>query len=77
MREIIETIEGPLSLNVCVADNQPCPRKVWCPAHPVWVKAQEAVLNVLSAARIADVADTNHFQFPVTRAEKSRTGNQD
>jgi DNA-binding IscR family transcriptional regulator len=33
-----------------------CNRKRICPAHPVWAKAQEAMLNVLNTATIAELA---------------------
>jgi Rrf2 family protein len=56
MREVIEAIDGPMSLNVCLTEKGRCPRQTWCPAHPVWVKAQGAVLDVLNTARIADLA---------------------
>jgi len=53
---VVEAIDGPISLNVCVSQRRSCPRKNWCPAHPVWVKAQEALLGVLSTAMISDMA---------------------
>ena len=56
MLQVIEAIEGPMSLNLCLSEGRTCPRKSWCPAHPVWVKAQKALLDVLSTARIADLA---------------------
>lgn len=56
MREVVEAIDGPISLNVCVSQKRSCPRKSWCPAHPVWAKAQESLINVLSRAMIADLA---------------------
>jgi Rrf2 family protein len=56
MRDVIEAIDGPMSLNVCLNVGRPCTRKSWCPAHPIWVKAQNAVLAVLDGARIADLA---------------------
>ncbi len=34
----------------------PCDRKLSYPAHPVWMQAQSAVAEVLSAAMIADLA---------------------
>jgi len=55
MRQVVEAIDGPISLNVCVSQRRSCPRKNWCPAHPVWVKAQEALLAVLSTAMISDM----------------------
>ncbi len=56
VREVIEAIEGPIYLNVCLADGKSCDRKLSCPAHPVWMQAQSAMLEVLSAAMIADLA---------------------
>ena len=56
MREVIEAIDGPMCLNVCLSGGKACARQIWCPAHPVWVKAQQAIVEVLSAARIAELA---------------------
>jgi len=56
VRDVVEAIDGPISLNVCVSERRSCPRKEWCPAHPVWLKAQEALMHVLGTARIHDLA---------------------
>ena len=56
MRDVIEAIDGPIRLNLCLGSGDTCPRKDWCVAHPVWVKAQEAMLDVLQRARIQDLA---------------------
>ena len=56
MLEVIEAIDGPICLNVCLVSGRSCHRKVQCPAHPVWAKAQAAMFEVLSAAKIADLA---------------------
>lgn len=56
MREVIEAIDGAICLNVCLIHGRSCPRKARCPAHPVWVKAQQAMLQVLSDASIAAMA---------------------
>lgn len=56
IREVIEAIDGPIMLNVCLTHGQSCNRKTWCPAHPVWVQAQRAMLDVLDASTIADLA---------------------
>jgi Rrf2 family protein len=56
IRSVIEAIEGPISLNLCLVSGASCKRKSFCPAHPVWVSAQEAMLGVLNAATIADLA---------------------
>ena len=54
--EIVEAIDGPIHLNVCLREGRSCPRKDWCPVHPVWVKAQAAMMEVLGTAIIADLA---------------------
>ncbi len=56
MREVIEGIDGRMCLNVCLSERRSCARKDWCPAHKVWVKAQAAMLEVLSTGMIADLA---------------------
>ncbi len=56
MREVIEAIDGEICLNVCLMHGKSCPRKSRCPAHPVWAKAQQAMLQVLSGATIGAMA---------------------
>lgn len=56
VREVVEAIDGPLYLNVCLISKGACTRDEWCPAHPVWVEAQRAMLDVLSSVLIADLA---------------------
>ncbi|MGA3343811.1 MAG: Rrf2 family transcriptional regulator [Terracidiphilus sp.] len=56
IRTVIEAIEGPISLNLCLTTGVSCNRSSHCPAHPVWEQAQQAMLEVLSAATVADLA---------------------
>lgn len=55
MREVIEAVDGPIRLNLCLGRDTACTRQHWCPAHPVWARAQEAMLGVLESARISDL----------------------
>ena len=57
IRSVIEAIDGPVVLNVCLTDGKVCQRSGWCPAHPVWAKAQAAMLAVLEGAPIQDLAE--------------------
>jgi Rrf2 family protein len=54
--EVVEAIEGPIRLNLCLNSDRSCTRQSWCPAHDVWVNAQEAVAKVLERATISDLA---------------------
>ena len=56
MLEVIEAIDGPIRLNLCLTSGKSCVRKGWCPAHLVWQRAQAAMTEVLAATRIADLA---------------------
>jgi Rrf2 family protein len=54
--EIVEAVEGPIRLNVCLTGEQACERQGWCPAHCVWGRAQEALTGVLRSTSIAEMA---------------------
>lgn len=56
IREVIEAIDGPICLNLCLTTGIMCNRSSYCPAHPIWEKAQEAMLDVLRAATVGDLA---------------------
>lgn len=56
MYEVIEAIDGPIYLNVCLVSGKSCARKMSCPAHPIWVKAQRAMLEVLTQNPISELA---------------------
>ena len=50
--EVIEAIEGPIRLNLCLTNDHACTRQGWCAAHCVWGDAQDAMVAVLRAATI-------------------------
>ena len=54
--EIVEAIEGPIRLNLCLISEAACERSTWCPAHAVWAEAQAALTAVLRRATIANLA---------------------
>jgi Rrf2 family protein len=56
MRDVIEAIDGAICLNLCLIPGRSCSRKAHCPAHPVWIQAQQAMMQVLSSATIASLA---------------------
>ncbi|WP_348262950.1 Rrf2 family transcriptional regulator [Telmatobacter sp. DSM 110680] len=56
MREVIESIDGPICLNVCLNGGKECERKSWCPAHPVWARAQRAMIDVLMSVTVSSMA---------------------
>lgn len=55
--DIVEAVEGPIRLNLCLTSDHACTRQGWCPAHCVWTKAQAALLQVLRNANISALAE--------------------
>ena len=47
LQEIIEAIEGPLALNLCLQGEGACDRKPGCKAHDVWCRVQDAMRREL------------------------------
>jgi Rrf2 family protein len=74
IRDVIEAVDGPIHLNVCLTSGKTCARQDWCPAHPVWARAQEAMLAVLEAARIEDLAFGNATHDAPPRTEFTLVG---
>ena len=71
--DIVEAIEGPLRLNVCMVSDTSCPRQSWCPAHSVWAEAQEAMAAVLRKSSIGDLAQrVNGAKEPPPQPELPR-----
>jgi len=50
LRQVIEAVEGPFRLNVCLGEPGDCGRTVTCKVHQVWHRAQNALLDELDVA---------------------------
>ena len=53
--QVIQAIDGPLSLNRCVLEPQSCERSERCPMHAVWLRTQESLMEVLEKVTLADL----------------------
>ena len=54
--EVVEAVEGPIRLNVCLGGGTVCERQESCPAYCLWNRAQDALTAVLRETTIADLA---------------------
>ena len=64
MREVVEAIDGPICLNVCLNGGRDCERRSWCPAHPVWARAQRAMVDVLMGVTVSSMAAKTPIGHP-------------
>ena len=54
--EVVEAVEGPIRLNVCLTSEHACAGQSCCPARGVWAAAQGALVEVLGGATISCLA---------------------
>jgi Rrf2 family protein len=56
IKDVIEAVEGPIFLNVCLVAPGECNREAFCPIHSVWEEAQDKMMTVLSRKNFAELA---------------------
>jgi Rrf2 family protein len=54
--DVIEAVEGPVALNVCLDGDDACGHSTCCTMMSVWKLGQERMLDVYRQARLADLA---------------------
>jgi Rrf2 family protein len=54
--DVLQAVEGKLSLNICVVDRKKCGFSKNCPVHMVWMNAQAKMTDTLRKANFEDLA---------------------
>ncbi len=57
--EVIEAVEGPIYLNVCMQGELACQFSAQCAVHQVWHEAQAAVQKILGGKTMQQLAQVN------------------
>ena len=60
--QVVEAVEGPLLLNVCTGKRRNCRLQDSCSAQAYWARSQAAVIQVLSSARVDELAKREERQ---------------
>ncbi len=61
VREVIESLEGPITVSKCVNSPEVCKRSGTCPFHTWWKEVQDSLVSTLDNHTIADaVAQLNN-----------------
>lgn len=71
--DVVEMVEGPLQINLCLGGEASCDLSSWCGAHPIWNEAQSALKNVLASASIAKLA-RDSMENRAREEKKSKEG---
>jgi Rrf2 family protein len=79
-RDVIEAVEGPISLNACVGDHPSCFLIGTCGMERVWREGQRRVLDLFENTTIADVrrprVTPTPLAAPVNAADRSASKSQ-
>jgi Rrf2 family protein len=57
-RDVIEAVEGPITLNVCVDGSSVCNLQPACRMFRVWEEGQRVLLDVFSHTMLSDIASS-------------------
>ena len=52
MLQIVEAVEGPVYVNICIQDPEECERQPVCPGFGFWKRLQADIVNRLSNATL-------------------------
>jgi len=64
LRQVIEALQGPISLNRCLDIREFCPRQEGCPVSRVLRQAQEQLLETLDAATVDVLGEQERALHP-------------
>ena len=73
-RDVIEAVEGPIALNVCVGDRTLCSVSPTCGMQHVWAEGQRRLIDLFAATRLSDLAGAPHAVESVASAAAQMRG---
>lgn len=78
LREVLQALEGPMSLVDCVADRKVCDKSNRCRARRIWQDVTAAIANVLDGVSLAEVSgpETTKRSKPRQKQKRRRSGKQ-
>jgi len=62
--DVIEAVEGPVALNVCLDSDDACGRSPTCSMVAVWREGQERMLDVYRSAKLSSLAPAQPKENP-------------
>jgi Rrf2 family transcriptional regulator, iron-sulfur cluster assembly transcription factor len=55
VKELIESVQGPIFLSRCLTSPNSCDRKKSCPLRKLWVKSQDYIIEMFKENTLADL----------------------
>ncbi len=66
-RDVIEAVEGPITLNLCVEGGTSCSLQPACRMFRVWEEGQRVLIDVFSRTTLSEVASSRPAQSALAR----------
>jgi Rrf2 family protein len=73
-RDVMEAVEGPIALNVCVGDRTLCSVSPTCGMQHVWAEGQRRLIDLFAATKLSDLAGAPHAVESVAPAATQMRG---
>lgn len=54
-KEVVEAVEGPIALNICVGDMTACSVSGTCGMHHVWAEGQRRLIELFAATKLSEL----------------------
>ncbi|MBM4266510.1 MAG: Rrf2 family transcriptional regulator [Deltaproteobacteria bacterium] len=54
-KDVVEAVEGPIALNICVGDMNACSVSGTCGMHHVWAEGQRRLMELFAATKLSEL----------------------
>jgi Rrf2 family protein len=54
--DIMQAVEEPLALNVCLTEDDECGRSNYCPVHCLWLEMKDEMKRIFSSKSLSELA---------------------
>lgn len=68
-KEVLEAVEGPIALNVCVGDPYACSVSATCGMHHIWAEGQRRLIDYFASTKLSDLIGPSAALAPPLSAE--------
>ena len=69
VRDVIEAVEGPITLNVCVDGSSSCALQPTCRMFRVWEEGQRVLLEIFSHTTLKEIASSRPAPIRLARVQ--------
>lgn len=54
--DVMQAVDEPLTLNLCLLEGRPCERECVCPVHDLWTQARQSLDRIFATPSLAQLA---------------------